>query len=69
MMRREIYHNWWTKNDSAEFAKRAAVIIKQFNEYEPLPGTHINGRATQGENIADLGGLEIGIDAFKKSDA
>lgn len=62
-------HNWWTKNDSAEFAKRAAVIIRQFNEYEPLPGTHINGRATQGENIADLGGLEIGIDAFKKSDA
>jgi putative endopeptidase len=62
-------HNWWTRNDSAEFAKRAAVIINQFNEYEPLPGTHINGRATQGENIADLGGLEIGIDAFKKSDA
>jgi len=62
-------HNWWTKNDSAEFAKRAAVIINQFNDYEPLPGTHINGRATQGENIADLGGLEIGIDAFKKSDA
>jgi putative endopeptidase len=60
-------HNWWTKKDSAEFAKRAAVIIKQFDEYEPLPGTHINGRATQGENIADLGGLEIGIDAFKKS--
>jgi putative endopeptidase len=62
-------HNWWTKNDSAEFAKRAAVIIRQFDNYEPLPGTHINGRATQGENIADLGGLEIGIDAFKNSDA
>lgn len=62
-------HNWWTKNDSAEFAKRAAVIINQFNQYEPLPGVHINGRATQGENIADLGGLEIGIDAFKNSDA
>ena len=62
-------HNWWTKNDSAEFAKRAAVIIKQFDDYEPLPGVHINGRATQGENIADLGGLEIGITAFKKSDA
>ena len=62
-------HNWWTEKDSAAFAKRAAVIIKQFDDYEPLPGTHINGRATQGENIADLGGLEIGIDAFKKSDA
>lgn len=62
-------HNWWTEKDSAAFAKRAAVMIKQFDNYEPLPGTHINGRATQGENIADLGGLEIGIDAFKKSDA
>jgi putative endopeptidase len=62
-------HNWWTKKDSAEFAKRAAAIIKQFDNYEPLPGAHINGRATQGENIADLGGLEIGIDAFKNSDA
>ncbi len=62
-------HNWWTKKDSAEFAKRAAVMIKQFDNYEPLPGTHINGRATQGENIADLGGLEIGIDAFKNSEA
>ena len=62
-------HNWWTKNDSAEFAKRASVIINQFNAYTPLPGSHINGKATQGENIADLGGLEIGITAFKKSDA
>ncbi len=61
--------NWWTRNDSAEFAKRADVIVKQFNEFEPLPGTFINGKATQGENIADLGGLEIGIDAFKKSEA
>ena len=62
-------HNWWTKSDSAEFAKRAAVIIKQFDNYEPLAGAHINGKATQGENIADLGGLEIGIDAFKNSEA
>ncbi len=62
-------HNWWTRNDSIEFAKRADVIIKQFNAYEPLPGYHINGNATQGENIADLGGLEIGVTAFKKTDA
>jgi putative endopeptidase len=61
-------HNWWTKNDSTEFAKRAQVIINQFNAYEPLRGYHINGKATQGENIADLGGLEIGLTAFKKTD-
>lgn len=62
-------HNWWTPKDSAAFAARAAGIIQQFNSFEPLPGYHINGKATQGENIADLGGLEIGITAFKKTDA
>lgn len=60
--------NWWTKNDSAEFAKRAQMIINQFNAYEPLPGSKINGKATQGENIADLGGILLGIDAFKKTE-
>ncbi len=59
--------NWWSKNDSAEFAKRSHVMIDQFNEYEPLPGTKINGAATLGENIADLGGILLGIDAFKKT--
>ena len=62
-------HNWWTKNDSSEFVKRAAVIINQFDGYEPFPGVHVNGKASQGENIADLGGLELGIEAFKKTDA
>jgi len=60
--------SWWTKNDEAEFNKRAAVIIRQFDEYEPLPGYHINGKATTGENIADLGGILLGIDAFKKTE-
>jgi putative endopeptidase len=60
--------NWWSKNDSAEFAKRSQVMIKQFDQYEPLPGVHINGAATLGENIADLGGVLLGIDAFKKTD-
>jgi putative endopeptidase len=43
-------------------------MVKQFDSYEPLPGLHINGRASLGENIADLGGLLIGLDAFKKTD-
>lgn len=60
--------NWWSKNDSAEFAKRSHVMVEQFNGYEPLPGTKINGAATLGENIADLGGILLGIDAFKKTD-
>ena len=59
---------WWTDKDSAEFTKRAKVIIDQFSSYEPVKGYHINGEASQGENIADLGGILLGIDAFKKTD-
>lgn len=59
---------WWTDKDSAEFTKRAKVIINQFSNYEPVKGYHINGEASQGENIADLGGILLGIDAFKKTD-
>lgn len=60
--------SWWTKSDEEEFKKRAAVIIKQFDAFEPLPGYHINGKATTGENIADLGGILLGVDAFKKTE-
>ncbi len=59
---------WWAPKDNEEFKKRADVIIKQFDDYEPLQGVHINGRATTGENIADLGGILLGIDAFKKTE-
>lgn len=61
-------NKWWTDKDSVEFSKRAKLIIKQFNEFEPVKGYHINGEATQGENIADLGGIVLGLDAFKKTD-
>lgn len=61
--------DWWSKNDGAEFSKRAQAIIKQFNEFIPVDSLHVNGEATQGENIADLGGLLLGIDAFKKTQA
>ena len=59
--------SWWTKKDEAAFNQRAAVMVKQFNEYEPLPGYHINGKATLGENIADLGGILLGSEAFKNT--
>ncbi|HEV3249700.1 MAG TPA: M13 family metallopeptidase [Puia sp.] len=61
--------NWWEKKDSAEFVLRAKKIITQFNEFSPVDTLHINGDATQGENIADLGGLLLGLDAFKKTPA
>lgn len=60
--------SWWTKNDETEFNKRAEIMINQFNEFEPVKGYHINGKATLGENIADLGGILLGIEAFKKTE-
>lgn len=59
--------SWWTKTDEEAFTKRADVMVKQFNEYEPVKGYHINGKASLGENIADLGGILLGIEAFKKT--
>jgi putative endopeptidase len=59
--------SWWTKTDEESFNKRAEVMVKQFNEFEPVKGYHINGKATLGENIADLGGILLGAEAFKKT--
>jgi putative endopeptidase len=60
--------DWWTKEDAAKFKARADVMVKEFNAFSPLPGMHINGKATLGENIADYGGILIGLDAFKQSE-
>jgi putative endopeptidase len=60
---------WWTPKDSAEFARRAQMMIDQFNGYVVVDSMHINGKATLGENIADLGGIVLGLDAFKKTAA
>ena len=61
--------SWWTKADEASFKKRAELMVQQFNQYEPIKGIHINGKAALGENIADYGGLLIGLDAFKLTKA
>ena len=57
---------WWQPQDSIKFTQRAQMLIEQFNGYT-IYGLHVNGKATQGENIADLGGIVIGLDAFKKT--
>lgn len=57
---------WWSAQDSVKFTQRAQMLINQFNGYS-IYGLHVNGKATQGENIADLGGIVIGLDAFKKT--
>ncbi len=56
---------WWSITDTVQFMKRADVLVQQFNKMVPLDTMHINGKATLGENLADLGGILIGLDAFK----
>jgi putative endopeptidase len=58
---------WWTPQDSAKFTQRAQMLVNQFNNQVVLDSLHINGKATLGENIADLGGIAIGITAFEKT--
>jgi putative endopeptidase len=61
--------NWWTDADRKEFDKRARMLIEQYNGFAPaqLPGQHVNGALTIGENIGDLGGLTIAFKAYKLS--
>ncbi|MES2811215.1 MAG: M13 family metallopeptidase [Bacteroidota bacterium] len=60
-------NNWWTAEDLKKFKEKTKAIVAQFNKYEALPGKFVNGDATQGENIADLGGVVMGYEAFKKT--
>ena len=57
-------NNWWTPDDRKNFEARTKMLIDQFNSYEPLPGLHVNGAFTLGENIADLAGLTIAYKAY-----
>jgi putative endopeptidase len=59
---------WWTAQDATRFNTAAQKMVDEFNAYEPLPGLHINGKASLGENIADYGGLLLGLEAFEKTD-
>lgn len=56
--------SWWTKDDEKKFLLRVAAIEKQFDEFNPIDRLHINGKLTAGENIADLGGLKIALQAM-----
>lgn len=59
--------NWWTPADQAHFKAAGQRLVEQFNQYEALPGLHINGQQTLGENIADLSGLTVAYAAYKES--
>jgi putative endopeptidase len=59
--------DWWTPKDAATFKARAEVLGQQYSKFEPLPGVHVNGELTMGENIADLGGVTLALEAYRES--
>jgi len=59
--------DWWTAEDAAKFEARAKMLGLQYSAFQPLPGVHVNGDLTMGENIADLGGLTLALDAYHAS--
>src|SRR5262249_20959275 len=59
--------DWWTAKDATEFEGRAQKLVEQYNSYEVLPGLHVNGKLTLGENIADLGGASIAFEALQRA--
>ena len=62
-----VLRDWWTQEDASIFETRAAMLGAQFAAFEPVPGLHINPQLTMDENIADLGGLVIALDAYHLS--
>ena len=59
-----VFQDWWTKEDRANFDAKTAALVKQYDAYEPLPGLHVIGKNTLGENIADNAGLAIALKAY-----
>ena len=59
--------DWWTKDDAAEFARRASCVSDQYSSYVVVDDLHINGKLTLGEDVADLGGTALAYRAWKKA--
>ncbi len=62
-----VLTDWWTAEDAAKFKVQAAKLNAQYDTYSPFPGVHVKGDQTTGENIADLGGALIALDAYHNS--
>lgn len=62
-------NNWWSEDDAVQFAQRVAVMSDYFDKFEVLPGVFANGKFTLGETIADYGGLQISLQAYKNATA
>jgi len=63
------FENWWSEADAKGFSSRTDKLVAQFDGYEAMPGKHVDGKHTLGENIADLGGLATAYDAMVKATA
>jgi len=59
-------NDWWTAADGKAFEARAQLVVDEYNGFEALPGMHVNGKLTLGENLADLGGIHIAYDALER---
>ncbi|HEU4486309.1 MAG TPA: M13 family metallopeptidase [Povalibacter sp.] len=59
-----VLHTWWKPADESAFKTRVDALVAQYDQYEPLEGLKINGRLTAGENIGDLGGLTVALEAY-----
>jgi putative endopeptidase len=59
--------DWWTAEDHAKFKAQTEILIKEYDAFEPVPGFHVNGALTLGENIADIAGIEIAYKAYRAS--
>jgi putative endopeptidase len=59
--------DWWSQKSAEEYDKRRKAVVDQYSEYQPLPGAHVNGELTQGENIADIGGIKLAYAALQKA--
>lgn len=58
--------NWWGDEDLSRFKSKGKALAEQFNQYEPLPGVHVQGEFTLGENIGDLGGLNVAYEGLQR---
>jgi putative endopeptidase len=59
------FEQWWTPEDAKKFKEMTGKLVKQYDSYEAAPGMNVNGTLTLGENIADLGGLNVAYDALQ----
>jgi putative endopeptidase len=64
---RGVLRDWWSAEDVRRFGERTNKLADQYDTYSPLPGIHVNGHLTLGEDIGDLGGLQVAREAYKLS--